>query len=293
MKTIVSALAGLLVTASALPAQQPATKTVPSGTPVTITVVPATPSAPGVTITLRERHGHATPHRHGCNHTGGGNIDIAQPSPDTVIVTMMGAAVAAGHPACHSSAGFDFDLEQCFEVTFEKSDVKAAKLTIEGRVIGLLRGGHVCHKGGSAEQGQACATVTCGADALVSLCVPPHAVAGCEDLSVNCHAGPLSVPLRPGKYTLHQVFHIGATYPPVLLLVPTRAASAEFAPDPAVDPLWINYFEPFHGAIKKDFGFQVILKVAQEEEKKDEKKDEAKNGASAAPKGEKLPPPQS
>ena len=42
--------------------------------------------------------------------------------------------------------------------------------------------------------------------------------------------------------------------------------SAEFAPDPALDPLWISAFEPFHGAAKKDFGFQVTIKVAAGEE---------------------------
>jgi hypothetical protein len=40
-----------------------------------------------------------------------------------------------------------------------------------------------------------------------------------------------------------------------------KAASAEFAPDPGLDPLWISYWEPFHGAAKKDFGFQVTMKV--------------------------------
>ena len=41
-----------------------------------------------------------------------------------------------------------------------------------------------------------------------------------------------------------------------------KRPSAEFAPDPALDPLWISYWEPFHGAIKKDFGFQITLRVA-------------------------------
>ena len=45
----------------------------------------------------------------------------------------------------------------------------------------------------------------------------------------------------------------------------------------SLEPLWISSYEPFHGVNKKDLGFQVILKVAAEEEKKDEeKKDEAK-----------------
>src|SRR5204863_246480 len=46
--------------------------------------------------------------------------------------------------------------------------------------------------------------------------------------------------------------------------LPCKSASAEFAPDPALDPLWISYWEPFHGAVKKDFGLQVILKVAED-----------------------------
>ena len=32
----------------------------------------------------------------------------------------------------------------------------------------------------------------------------------------------------------------------------------------ALDPLWISAWEPFHGASKKDFGFQIILKVSAE-----------------------------
>jgi hypothetical protein len=62
----------------------------------------------------------------------------------------------------------------------------------------------------------------------------------------------------PGCYTLHQTFSIMATHPCSVL--PCKAASAEFAPD-ALDPLWISYWEPFHGAQKKDFGFQVTLRI--------------------------------
>ena len=73
---------------------------------------------------------------------------------------------------------------------------------------------------------------------------------------------PRRLPWRRARYTLHQVFHVGVSHAHNLL--PCKAASAEFAPDPALDPLWISYFEPFHGASKKDFGFQIILKVAAE-----------------------------
>jgi hypothetical protein len=123
---------------------------------------------------------------------------------------------------------------------------------------------------------------------VVSLCVPAHAVAGGENLSINDHAGPVSVPIRPGQYTLHQVFHIAAAHPKAIL--PCKAASAEFAPDPALDPLWISYKEPFHGAQKKDFGFQITLKVAPEEAKEEGKNGKEKEKDKSGP--EQLPAPR-
>src|SRR5204863_6269347 len=101
--------------------------------------------------------GHVTPHRQGCTHTGGGNIDVAlSKESDTVTVTMTGVAVATGAPCCPGDAALAYDLSQEFEVVFEKPDVKAAKLTIEGRVIGLLRS-H-CKGGGSADESDGCAS---------------------------------------------------------------------------------------------------------------------------------------
>ncbi len=70
------------------------------------------------------------------------------------------------------------------------------------------------------------------------------------------------LPIVAGKYTLHETWMISAAhaYKPL----PCKSSSAEFAPDPALDPLWISYWEPFHGAIKKDFGFQITLKVVED-----------------------------
>jgi hypothetical protein len=213
------------------------------------------PAGPAVTISLGSRHGHVTPLRQGFTHTGGGNIDVAQPAADTVIVTMTGVAVAGGHPCKDSVAALNFDLDQCFEVRFEDPKLKSAKLTLEARVIGLLRS----HSKGNAEDGPACASVASGPVQILTVCAPPHSVCGGQNLSVNCSEGPVAVPVVPGPYKLHQTFTVKATHPRSAL--PCKAASAEFAPDPALDPLWISYWEPFHGAIKKDFGFQVVLKV--------------------------------
>jgi hypothetical protein len=240
------AMTPLMAALLALPllAGQEVTK-VPPGAPVNITVVPGATPPPPVSITLYERHGHVTPNKGKCTHTGGGLIDVASPTADTVIVTMTGAAVA--------NSEMKFDLDQCFEVSFDDPKVKRAKLLIEGRVIGLLRG----EKKGCAEYDTACATVGCAPVEIVTVCVPEHRVCGCDSLSVNDHDGPKSVPIAAAKYTLHQTFRIAAQTDSYVCKRP----SAEFAPDPALDPLWISYREPFHGVKKDSFGFQVTLKV--------------------------------
>jgi len=226
-----------------------------------------TASTPPVSITLETRQATATPERQGFTHTGAGNIDVAQPTPDVLVITMTGVAVAGAHLCKDSVATLSFDLVQDFDITFEKPEVKKAKLTVEARLIGLLRSHS---KGGSSAE--VCAPhilITSGKTDIVAFDFPGRAVAAGENLSINDHQGPQAFPVIAGKYTLHQLFGITAAHPKSLL--PWKAASAEFAPDPALDPLWISYWEPFHGANKKDFGFQVILKVAPEAETAREK----------------------
>jgi hypothetical protein len=231
------------VAASLAGAQEKAV--VPAGGAVNITVTAAGPAAPPASLILHERHGHVTPVKGKCVHTGGGLIDVASPTPDTVMVTMTGAVVA--------NATMQFDLEQCFEVSFDDPKLKKAKLTVEARVIGLLRSGHK----GCAEYSNACASIVAAPVEVLTLCVPPHQVCGCDSLAVNDHDGPKSVAVGPGKLTLHQTFSIAANTSSFLCKRP----SAEFAPDPALDPLWISYWEPFHGVKKDTFGFQVIIRV--------------------------------
>ena len=224
---------------------------------------PAAAPEPKAAITLKDRQANATPARQGFTHTGGGNIDVAQPSSDTIVITMTGIAVAGPHPLKESSASLTFQLDQCLEISLDNPKIKRVKLSLEGRVIGLLRS----HKGGGTVQhGPAHAAVTNGGAELLFLDVPGHCVSGGENLSINDRRGPLSASLAAGDYHLHQTFVVSASHPRCVKL--HKAASAEFAPDPALDPLWISYWEPFHGAAKKDFGFQVILKVAPDTDAK-------------------------
>src|SRR5258708_5046221 len=92
-------------------------------------------SSPSVSLALQARQAKGTPIRIGCTHTGGGNTDVAQPAPDTLVITMTGVAVAGPHPCKVSSAALDFDLVQQLEVAFDKPEVKKAKITLEGRLI--------------------------------------------------------------------------------------------------------------------------------------------------------------
>jgi hypothetical protein len=226
----------------------------------TLSVVVAQAPPPSVSINLGSRNAKVAPVRQGFTHTGGGNIDVAQPAPDTVVITMTGAAVGGAHPVHASVATLQFDLEQSFEVSFDKPGIKKAQLTLEGRVIGLLRS----HKGGGTAEisTPGSAVVLKGPGEFLGLHMPATAVSCGDNLSINNRQGPQAVSVGAGTYTLHQIFAVTASHPRSFRFC--KAASAEFAPDPALDPLWISYWEPFHGAAKKDFGFQITLKVAAE-----------------------------
>jgi len=224
-----------------------------------IPAAPAPGPPPPASINLGLRHGHAVPSRCGHSHTGAGNIDIAQSSPDTVTVTMTGVAAAGANPCKDSVATVSFDLCQDFEVRFDSPKLTRAKLVVEARVIGLLRS--ACKGGATAQEGPGCATVTAGGVPLVRVCAPEHAVARGEKLSINDHDGPYEVPIGPGKYVLHQTFTVSATYPRTWC--PGKAV-AEFGSDSGLDKLWISSHDPFSGASKKDFGLQVTLKVVED-----------------------------
>jgi hypothetical protein len=234
------ATAGILLPLSLLSAQPP---------------VP-TPPASKVGFILKDRHGHATPARTSSAHTGAGNTDVVQVRDDTVVITMTGVAVAGPYPRSGSSAMLSFDLNQEFEIAFADPKLKKARLIVEAQIVGLLRGDK---HGGSAGACDGTATVVAvGGASIVSLAIEGHSVAGDENLAINDHKGPLSATVRAGEHHLFQTFRISAAHARTIL---GKAASAEFAPDPALDPTWISVTEPFHGAAKKDFGFRVTLRV--------------------------------
>ena len=264
---LLAGLFGAILPLAALHADEP--KAVAPGTPLNITVTPGVAAPPDVSISLQKRTAHVVPCKSKCTHTGGGNIDVQQPSPDTIVVTMTGAAVAYGTPFNPGNAGMNFDMTQLFEISFDKPTVKAAKITIEGRVIGALRSS--CKGGCAEESATASVSGNGGGASVVSVDMPSHSVANGQNLSINDHEGPNGIVINAaGSFVLSQTFHVQASMPKTGLS--GKAPSVEFAPDPAIDPLWISAREPFHGIAKKDFGFQITVKVAPEEVKEEPKK---------------------
>jgi hypothetical protein len=222
-----------------------------------LTAPPAPP--PPVTIGLGNREAHCVPTTTGYTHTAGGNIDVQQPSPDTVVITLTGVAVAGLHPIHNSSAQMAFEVVQGIEVSFDDPKVKRARLSIEGRVTGLLRTGK---GGGAAGICQAAASVGNNANELVAVSAPSHSVCDSGNLSVNDLITCQTTPVAAGPLTIHQTFVISASHPRGLCSF--KPASAEFAAEQALDPQWISYWEPFRGAAKKDFGFQIVVRVADD-----------------------------
>jgi hypothetical protein len=234
------------------------TRTVAPGTAVRVEGKAADPASPAVTLILGERDAHVTPVKHGFAKTAGANIDVTQPSPDTVVITATGLCLAGGHPICPSRASLLFELSQCLEIVMQKPELKQARLSIEGRMVGLLRS----HWKGTASVSDVHAAVSAGPVSLLALSLAGQSVTGCRNASLNNGEGPLTALVGPGKYTLHETFEISVHHP--LCALPLRAATAELAPDPALNPIWIDVKEPFHGADKKSLGVQIILRVVEE-----------------------------
>jgi hypothetical protein len=206
------------------------------------------------TIVLGERRGEAVPVRAGWTHVGGGTVDVRRPGADAFVLTFVGAAAATAHPR-GSDTVLDFDVTQAFDVTGDPSG--RVRLSLEIESIGMLRGGRIACA--SANGG---AAVTAGDTAVVAANLPDRSVACGENLTVADRSAPDDVAVAPGRYLLHACWRLAASHPKGLR---GKAASAEFAPEPALPDVWIGGpRDPFHGVVKKDFGFRVTVRVSPE-----------------------------
>jgi hypothetical protein len=256
LRALLASVIGIVLPLTELAAQEALTPLAMLGQPAT--APPAAPPSPQVGFVLKDRYGRAAPARTLKARSGGGNTDVARLRDDTLIFTMTGVVTAPPQPTKLNSAVIDFDLDQEFAIVFFDPKLKQAKLTAEAHIIGLLRGDP---HGGSASVDHGAMAIACHGSPVLSLALEHHAVGGDGNLSINDHKGPVSVPVLPGDFHLVQTFRISAAHVRSLC---GKAAAAEFAPDPALDPTWISVTEPFRGANKKEFGFRIILRVEPE-----------------------------
>jgi hypothetical protein len=222
------------------------------------------PAGPAYQIVLRSRHAEATPGRSRDAQTGGGYILVEQPEPNTIVVTMGGAAVAGSE--CHgSSAGIDFNLEQDLDITPTRPGVRPPRIGMVGRVVGTLQvtdPGKCCKSCGTAEQGPAAACLSIGGTSLLSVNVKSSSVVCGQESSINHREGPFESPAVPGSYCLTGSFHLGVTQGKGVWN--RQAAVADFDPAPQLDSFWADALKPFRAVPRKEFGFRVVVRVVED-----------------------------
>src|SRR5262249_46423464 len=86
------------------------------------------PAGPAYQIVLRSRTAQANPSRTRDAQTGGGTILVEQPEPNTIVITMTGAAVAGSE--CHggSSAGITFNLDQALDIIPTRTGLRPPRI---------------------------------------------------------------------------------------------------------------------------------------------------------------------
>jgi hypothetical protein len=222
------------------------------------------PPGPAYQIVLRSRHAEATPTRTKDAQTGAGYVLVEQPEPNTIVVTMGGAAVAGSD--CHgSTAGIDFNLEQELEIIPTRTGVRPPRIGMVGRVVGTLqvtepgKCGKPC---GTAEQGPATASLALGGESLFAVNVQPSSVACGQQLSINYRHGPVESRAVPGPYCLTGSFHIGVSQGKGVWN--RQAAVADFDPAPQLDAFWADALKPFRAVPRKEFGFKIIVRVVED-----------------------------
>src|SRR5437588_755455 len=94
---------------------------------------------PAAEFVIAPGQAHAVPSKEGVSWANGGVVDVAQPNPTTLVVTMSGITATNANLICTSIAQYQFDLAQEFAIRFNSPRVTGAVLTIDGRVTGLLR----------------------------------------------------------------------------------------------------------------------------------------------------------
>lgn len=225
----------------------------------------ALPAAPPYQIVLRSRHAAVTPQR--TQHetqTGGGSILVEQPEPNTIYFNMAGSAVV-GSDHHRTAATLDFQLDQELEIIATRPNVRPPRIGMIGRVVGTLQVTHpgkCCKPCGMADQGPAGASLCLGETELLCVSVPTSGVICGQELSINHQVGPVECVGDVGCYHLNGTFRISATQGQGVFH--RQFAVADFDPAPQLDAFWADALKPFRAVPRRDFGFQLVVRVVED-----------------------------
>lgn len=228
--------------------------------------VPGAASAadPAYQIVLRSRHANVTPTRTRDAQTGGGSIQVEQPEPNTIVVTMAGSAVA-GSNFHRSTAAIAFELEQSLEIVASRKIVRPPRIGMIGRVVGTLqvtdpgKYGKAC---GTADQGPATACLSLGDTSLLCVNVEPSAASPGQESAINFREGPVESVAAVGLFRLAGSFRIGAAQGKGVWH--RQFAVADFDPAPELDAFWADALKPFRAVPRQDFGFKIVVRVIED-----------------------------
>ena len=205
-------------------------------------------------LKLGPQEGAAHPSGCGRTATGGGNITVSQPAPDTIVVRMTGNVAACGNLLKGADAALNFCENLQFCVEFSQPG-HTGQLMMETKLVGSMAA-----KGCHATVGvtQAATTISCESAPVLNLSMPPRSVGG--SVGINSVQGPVCAPVCGGIYSLNQVFRIFASDTQGAIC---GRAIGEFSPSPLA-ATWLGPSYPFASADKSAYGYQVTLRLVPE-----------------------------
>jgi hypothetical protein len=209
------------------------------------------------TITLGPRRACALPCTEHLAVAEGGTIDVEAPSSDTVTVLLSGTTAASAYLGCRSSARMTMDLAQEFEVASSGPSDGFVAFDLDSKLVGYLRSKD---RGGARVTLASATLAPLGCDNCVPVVLshPPQAIAGKAGQMCNLRLTPQKSPPMPlGRYLLTARFVIEA-YSGGLC---DGHSAADFSPDVTLADPFVRPRDPFQGASKKGFGFNITIKA--------------------------------
>jgi hypothetical protein len=198
-----------------------------------------------------------TPHTKKLARVDGGFIDVAAPTPQSVIVSMTGTTAASSYLGCAGAATADFEMAQELEITCSDPNVQTVSLTLDSALVGFVRSKG--HAGAAVRVAEVSVTPQGWDGTPLTLWYPPFGVTGKDGRLCNQHLPPVQdMPMPVGRYVISARFALDTQARGVC----DDHAAADFSPDTTLPADWVRTKDPFQGVSKKSFGFIFMLTAA-------------------------------